>query len=67
MFLVIWNEVKRRRHEFNAHYHAAVTTGGNLPACYVIHAVRPIWRNGDRGEPAKLRSTYANSLLRAEE
>lgn len=46
---------------------AVVTTGGNLPARYVIHAVGPVWRGGDRGEPALLRSAYANSLLRAEE
>ncbi len=46
---------------------AVVTTAGNLPARYVIHAVGPIWRGGDHGEPELLRSAYANSLLRAEE
>lgn len=44
-----------------------VTTGGNLPARYVIHAVGPVWQGGSRGEPELLRSAYANSLLRAEE
>jgi O-acetyl-ADP-ribose deacetylase (regulator of RNase III) len=45
---------------------AVVTTGGNLPARYVIHAVGPIWQGGDRGEPDLLRSAYTNSLQRAE-
>lgn len=46
---------------------AVATTGGNLPARYVIHAVGPVWQGGNRGEPELLRSAYANSLLRAEE
>lgn len=46
---------------------AVVTTGGNLPARYVIHAVGPIWRGGGHGEPELLRSAYLNSLRRAEE
>jgi O-acetyl-ADP-ribose deacetylase (regulator of RNase III) len=39
---------------------AAVTTGGNLKAKYVIHAVGPIYGEGD--EDNKLRAATTNSL-----
>ncbi len=46
---------------------AALTTGGNLAARFVIHTVGPVWRGGQHGEPALLASAYANSLALAEE
>jgi O-acetyl-ADP-ribose deacetylase (regulator of RNase III) len=46
---------------------AVITTGGNLPARWVIHTVGPIWRGGERGEPETLRSAYLGSLRLAEE
>jgi O-acetyl-ADP-ribose deacetylase (regulator of RNase III) len=38
---------------------SAVLTGGHdLPARYVIHAVGPVWRGGDRDEAKVLRAAY---------
>jgi len=41
---------------------AVVTGAGNLPAKFVIHAVGPIYRGGQRGEAEKLASAYRKSL-----
>jgi len=46
---------------------AVVTTGGRLPARYVIHTVGPVWRGGDRREPEILASCYRNCLRLAVE
>jgi O-acetyl-ADP-ribose deacetylase len=46
---------------------AVITTGGNLPARYVIHTVGPVWSGGNRGEPELLAGAYRNSLRLAEE
>lgn len=44
---------------------AAITSGGKLPAKYVIHTVGPRWGEGD--EDAKLKSALLNSLKIAAE
>src|SRR3989442_3694067 len=41
---------------------AVITTGGNLKARHVIHAVGPVWRGGDEHEPELLGSAYRRSL-----
>jgi O-acetyl-ADP-ribose deacetylase (regulator of RNase III) len=46
---------------------AVITTGGDLKARYVIHAVGPVWRGGDEHEPELLASAYRRSLQVAAE
>src|SRR4029077_12905401 len=41
---------------------AVITTGGNLPAKYVIHTVGPVWSGGRANEEKLLGLAYSNSL-----
>lgn len=45
---------------------AVVTTGGNLPAKYVIHTVGPVWNGDEEKESKLLANCYHNSLRLAE-
>jgi O-acetyl-ADP-ribose deacetylase (regulator of RNase III) len=54
-----------REHGPVSHAEPAYTTGGKLPCRYVIHAVGPVWGEGD--EDAKLRAAVSGSLRRADE
>lgn len=46
---------------------ARITTGGRLPATWVIHTVGPVYRDGKHGEGDLLASAYRNSLRLASE
>jgi len=54
-----------RKHGPVSHAHPAWTSGGNLPAKYVIHAVGPVW--GDGQEDSKLQDAVTGSLQVADE
>ena len=54
-----------RQHGPVSHSHPAWTSGGLLPAKYVIHAVGPVWGDGD--EDKKLSDAVTGSLRVADE
>ena len=41
---------------------AVITSGGKLPAKFVIHTVGPIWHGGNNNEAQLLENAYLNSL-----
>ena len=41
---------------------AVITSGGYLPADYIIHTVGPVWNGGKKGERTVLEKAYLNSL-----
>lgn len=41
---------------------AVITTGGDLPAKYVIHTVGPVWNGGHKDEETLLEQCYIQSL-----
>jgi O-acetyl-ADP-ribose deacetylase (regulator of RNase III) len=46
---------------------AKLTPGFRLPARFVIHAVGPVWRDGNHGEDGLLASCYETALKLAEQ
>lgn len=59
-------EIRKRQGGCNTG-EAVITTGGNLPAKYVIHTVGPVWKGGNNNEAELLRRCYRNSLKLAVE
>ena len=53
------------QHGLVSHTHPAWTSGGLLPAKYIIHAVGPVWGDGD--EDRKLSEAVTGSLRLADE
>jgi O-acetyl-ADP-ribose deacetylase len=45
---------------------AVITGGHRLPAGHVIHAVGPVWRDGDSNEEATLYKTYRSAIRAAD-
>ncbi len=54
-----------RKHGLVSHAHPAWTSGGRLPARYVIHAVGPVWGEGE--EDSKLTQAVQGALRVADE
>jgi O-acetyl-ADP-ribose deacetylase len=46
---------------------AVITTGGRMPAKYVIHTVGPVYRGGHQHEPATLASCYRECIRIADD
>jgi putative ATPase len=53
-----------REHGPVSHAEPAFTRAGNLPCCYIIHAVGPVWGEGD--EQARLAAAVYGSLQQAD-
>ncbi len=45
---------------------AAITTAGNLPALYIVHAVGPVWTGGHGDEADLLAQAYRASIALAD-
>jgi O-acetyl-ADP-ribose deacetylase (regulator of RNase III) len=59
---VLMDETRRLYPEGCPTGSAVATSAGNLPARFVFHAVGPVWRGGQSGEPEALASAYRRCL-----
>ena len=58
----------RAKHPGGTPTGTAVATGGHdLHATWVLHAVGPVWRGGDHGEPEQLAAAYRSCLRLCDE
>lgn len=58
----LMDETRRRYPQGCPTGNAVPTTAGRLAAKSVFHAVGPVWRGGQQGEPALLRAAYRRCL-----
>jgi O-acetyl-ADP-ribose deacetylase (regulator of RNase III) len=63
----IMEETDRRYPEGCPTGSAVISTAGELPARFVIHAVGPVWSGGDKGEADLLASAHLRCLKLATE
>jgi len=65
----LWDESRAwvAKHGALTHDRPAITTGGNLPCRYVIHAVGPVWHGGHQGEDRALAAAISGALRCAAE
>jgi len=67
------SDIQKESNDYIRKYHivetgnVAVTSGGKLKCKYIIHAVGPIWRGGNKQEEKLLYDAVLNSLKKAEE
>jgi O-acetyl-ADP-ribose deacetylase (regulator of RNase III) len=59
------DELRQRYPEGTPTGTAVPTSGHELPARWVIHAVGPVWRGGQHGEPELLSGAYRSTLKAA--
>ncbi len=60
-------ELRRRYPDGTPTGSAVETAGHRLPARWVFHAVGPVWRGGNAGEPGLLAAAYRSCLHLADE
>lgn len=61
------DELQRRYPDGTPTGTAVGTSGHDLPAQWILHAVGPVWRGGDRSEADLLASAYRSCLRLADE
>jgi O-acetyl-ADP-ribose deacetylase len=61
------DELRRRYPDGTPTGTAVATDGHGLPARWILHAVGPVWRGGEHGEPELLADAYRSCMRLADE
>jgi O-acetyl-ADP-ribose deacetylase (regulator of RNase III) len=61
------DELRRRYPDGTPTGTAVATDGHGLPARWILHAVGPVWRGGEHGEPELLAGAYRSCMRLADE